>query len=394
MGYIENVYGRGCGEMKLLHVAPIYLDRPTGPSSSVIELGNGLVRNGFPAALLPACPIVGGINTLMTVLPSPKVEHLNPWSISADWVSAIERGFGKPDCIAFHDMYTPFETALARVIRKKRGWPYIVTPRGTLNPLAQRIKGVKKWVGNILFNNNFVSNAVAIHALTDEEAQGIVKFFPKAKILISPNGVSEDLLSVGQRFIPAVIDRGDNALVLVFLGRMAVYCKGIDLLLKALYKIQKAHKDIDIRLLMVGCFHEANDERIIRALVKALPRPQAVQFMGSLMGEKKWPYMLTGDVFVHTSRFEGMPNAVLEAMALGKPCLVTPGTNMGGAIRTHAAGWVVDESVDSIVEAILEIAHNRKEIIVRGVKAKEFVRQHLMWDRIAVDYAHQLGKIL
>jgi glycosyltransferase involved in cell wall biosynthesis len=65
------------------------------------------------------------------------------------------------------------------------------------------------------------------------------------------------------------------------------------------------------------------------------------------------PYLCAGDVFTLTSYREGLPFAVLEAMACGLPCVVT---NVGGnaeAVIQNSNGLVVNAgSVDEVVEAI------------------------------------------
>ena len=72
------------------------------------------------------------------------------------------------------------------------------------------------------------------------------------------------------------------------------------------------------------------------------------------------PYLRVAEFFVLTSRFEGSPNALLEAMAVGLPAVVSdaspgPIELIGGA----AAGLVVPvEDVDATAAAILKLAQD------------------------------------
>ena len=82
-------------------------------------------------------------------------------------------------------------------------------------------------------------------------------------------------------------------------------------------------------------------------------------------GEEVLRCLLACDVFVHTSRSEGMPMAVLEAMAMGRPCLVTPGTNMADVV-CEGGGWQCQPDPDSIAESLKDIYQQRDSLQARG----------------------------
>ncbi|MBD2561236.1 MULTISPECIES: glycosyltransferase [Nostoc] len=57
----------------------------------------------------------------------------------------------------------------------------------------------------------------------------------------------------------------------------------------------------------------------------------------------------------YTSRFEGHPIAVLEALSYGLPCLLTPGTNMAKEVEAAGAGWKVEPNPAAIAEGISSV---------------------------------------
>ncbi|MFA5275452.1 MAG: glycosyltransferase [Candidatus Omnitrophota bacterium] len=372
--------------LKILHVAPVSFDPPFGVSVYVSSLLNAVVRlDGVQVGILTHLPDASlmGIDKKIVCLPLLEKKHLNPWKIDAKYAQSIFNLFGRPDLVHFHGVYYPFQTAFASYVRKQKV-PYIVSTHGGFHPCAQQRKGLKKAFGNILFFNKFINGALAVHALNNAEATDIKKRFPKKEVFIIPNGISDLSKPPKGSFVKT------GTLTFGFIGRIDIKNKGIDLLMKAVSKVQKNELIGRFRLIFAGYFCTKNDERLFCSLVKNLPNPDSVEFRGIVQGDKKDKTFVSFDIFVLTSRHEGMPGTVLEAMIQGIPCLVTPGTNIAEMVTECNGGWVCEANPNAIAEQIIQIAANRFEILQRGANAYEYVRKHLTWDKIASEYIQQI----
>jgi glycosyltransferase involved in cell wall biosynthesis len=118
-------------------------------------------------------------------------------------------------------------------------------------------------------------------------------------------------------------------------------------------------------------------------MVRSLPNPEAVIFTGALFGEAKWQCIESAHVVVCTSRSEGMPMFVLEGLALGKPCIVTPGSRMQEFVRQYDCGWACEESAEAIAAAIVTVARTSPEHRSRGQRGWSAVGKILGWESIA-----------
>ena len=150
-------------------------------------------------------------------------------------------------------------------------------------------------------------------------------------IEVIPNGVDLAKFSAASHGqirskIRAELGIRDDELLLVTVGAV-VPRKGGDLLLEAWSKLNR-QQHTRTHLVFVGPRREsdvAGLERFHNKLEKLIAEsgaPERVHFIG--LTNDVGSYLQAGDIFILPSQREGMPNAVLEAMAMEKPVVITP----------------------------------------------------------------------
>ncbi len=385
--------------MKILHIFPHPVERGVNVlNQTVLGLVAGLAEIGLKVSLLSSYPINPDKSLIeipgVTVLRGPTKRRKNPWCISKGWVSKIEREFGRPDIVHFHFVYDSFQTALARLF-KQMGWPYITAPCGSLTRVAQNKKRIKKTIANLLYYNSFLKNASAVHALSPNEARDIKALFKTRKVFTVPNGIEDRLLEAYDNLIP--IDLSDlkrnGHLLLGFVGRISVYIKGIDLLLEAMAILKSLPEGPKCKFFMVGPFVTRKDKNYVLSTIKSLGLEDTVRLVGPKFGQEKWSYFLACDVFVHASRSEGGCTSLLEAMALGRPILVTPGTNMPDIV-CKVGGWQCGPTPESIANALKEIYAQKEKLKDIGRQAHELMKTQFSWRIIAQKLKVEYEKII
>lgn len=139
--------------------------------------------------------------------------------------------------------------------------------------------------------------------------------------------------------------------------------KGLDLLLAALAMTDRD----DAHLLLVG---EGEERAPLQGQAQMLQLEDRVHFAGY---RRDVPRLLGAlDLYVHPARFEGMPNALLEAMAAACPIVATSIDGNGELIEAGRQGWLVPpEDPSALAGALREALDDRPEARRRGAAARE-----------------------
>jgi glycosyltransferase involved in cell wall biosynthesis len=135
------------------------------------------------------------------------------------------------------------------------------------------------------------------------------------RIAVIRNGLSFDRIRNTAPADPAVLGFPTNARLILFAGRLSPQ-KNVDVLVQALDKVLVERTDCIALLFGAGELQSAIQSRVERA--RARDRIRLLGYTNELFG-----WMRRAAAFVSISRFEGNPNAVLEAMAVGCPLVVS-----------------------------------------------------------------------
>jgi len=214
--------------------------------------------------------------------------------------------------------------------------------------------------------------ATHVTAVSEAVADSVVALgVPRARITVIPNGVDATRFAADPPAAAARAELGaDSAPLVGSVGCLAAR-KDYATLLEALGRL--ARRGLDFRVALVG---DGPERSALEARAAALGLAERVRFLGE---RERVERLLPGmDVFVLSSREEGIPNALLEAMAAGRPCVATAVGGTPEVLRDGATGWLVPPGSPEALAAALEEALTRPaEAQRRGQAARRAVREEL-----------------
>ena len=121
--------------------------------------------------------------------------------------------------------------------------------------------------------------------------------------------------------------------------------KGFDLLVDAIAPIMGANPAVMLYILGEERY-EVGYKDFLADKIKSYGLQQRIHLLGHK--SNPYPYLKGADLFVMSSRKEGFPNVVLEALTLGTPVVATRCVDFTGTIEDGVNGYVVDCDVESI----------------------------------------------
>ena len=164
----------------------------------------------------------------------------------------------------------------------------------------------------------------------------------RGKTVVINNPVDVDAIKRCSNDAGRLFEQGKVNLVAV--GKLK-YQKGFDLLIEAISHIKKK----EVHLTILG---EGSEMDNLERLKRDLGLSEQVTLKGLV--DNPYPYMFQADLFVLSSRFEGFPNVVLEAMACETPVVAfeCPG-GINEIIEDGVNGWKVrPEDTRALARAI------------------------------------------
>jgi glycosyltransferase involved in cell wall biosynthesis len=255
---------------------------------------------------------------------------------------------------------------------KKNNIPFITMTHGAYNTIAMQKSYYLKKLYFSFFEKKLLAAASFIHCIGSSEVDGLNKIYSNNKTVLIPYGFD----------MPAIktINLDDSAKFIIgFCGRLDVFTKGLNELVDG-FQLFLNHNP-NAQLWLIG---DSKEKAALQKRVQLAGIESQVIFYGSKYGDEKLHLLQQCTVFAAPSRNEGLPAAVLEAAALGLPCLVTEATNTGLAIHKYNAGVVINTShsiaIAQGLKTLFNAMQHKKEKATIQQNAKKMIIEYFNWN--------------
>ena len=167
----------------------------------------------------------------------------------------------------------------------------------------------------------------------------------------------------------------------IFVGRLSRE-KGVDILVEAVKNVRGAH------LLVVGDGPE-------KASLERLAKGGSVHFLDSQPWRRTIRLIRGSDLFVLPSRMEGLPTALLEAMAVGTPVVASKVGGVPEAVESGVCGVLVPpEDVEALANAISSVLSDRSLRAYMKENALRKIEEEYCWKAVLPMYLKVYGNLL
>lgn len=274
-----------------------------------------------------------------------------------------------PDIVDVQGLWTYASLANLRHHRQ-HGTPYVVTPRGMLDPWARNRSWWKKRAVRLWFEDAHLAQASCLRATAEMEAEHFRSFGLSNPIAIVPNGVEVPTL------LPERV-RSERRRML-FLSRIHPK-KGIEYLLRAWASIEEKRPEWD---LVIAGPDEVGHTTEMKSLAQRLGL-QRIQWLDAVHGAAKSTLYRSVDCFVLPTHAENFGLVVAEALAHEVPVITTRNAPWSG-LQDHGCGWWIDLN-ESILRTKIEQATllPQQQLWEMGGRGRAWMERDFGWDGVA-----------
>jgi glycosyltransferase involved in cell wall biosynthesis len=338
--------------MRILHIVGTIDPRAGGVSEAIralLEYGPSNYQHEIASVDDPAAPFLADL-PVPTHAFGPARSTFAYSATLKPWLVANRDRF---DAIFVHGLWVYCGIAAWRTFAGCK--PYAVFPHGMLDPYFKRafpLKHLKKWLYWlpaqywVLRAASKVVFTCSVEAELAKQSFWLRHWSPHV-VAFGATASTGDPSAQQQTFLESFPQLGGRRFLL-FLGRIH-HKKGCDLLIDAFVKV--AAQDPGLDLVMAGP-DQQNWQATLMQTVAAANLTHRVHWTGMLQGDAKWGAFFTSEAFILPSHQENFGLAVAEALACGRPVLLSEKVNIAPDIAADGAGLMESDTPEGTLQLL------------------------------------------
>ncbi len=368
---------KACWEMaravaQLGHEVSIYTTNQDGPGELEVPVGQPVWREGVEIRYFP--------------IQAPRY-----WGTSLPLAMGLRRKIPASDLVHIHSLYL-FHDLVAGHYCRAYGIPYLLRPHGTLDPFIHRRHRWRKRLMELWFEDRNIRRAAALHFTTAQEQELAAPYTFETPGLVVPLGIGVD--EFGEMPEPGGFRRrhpeiGDKHIILFF-GRVN-FKKGLDILAKAFGAVARQRQDV--HLVIAGPDNEGWGAKV-RTWLEEEGVGARTTFTGMVLGPEKLAVLRDATLFVLPSYSENFGIAVIEAMAMGLPVIISDQVNIWREVQDGRAGRVIPCDAGALADQILDLLAHPEAAASMGQTGRALVMERFPWPRIGRSLAEAYVRII
>jgi glycosyltransferase involved in cell wall biosynthesis len=386
--------------MKILYVIEDMSSHSGGPPVSTLSMASALScldneisflcyeKDGHNITIKNAQEYPGYEKICWHTIPNKGyLEHFIPIRFSRKFLNLINQY----DIISLHNSWRPlliFSGIICLFYRK----PYIVTPHGSLDKWALSHKKWKKFFVWHLCWKWIVNCATVVRALTLDEKNLMREIGITSPIEVIANGFFSSKFNELQSLNYSDYTKKELSNIkkpyILFLSRIH-YKKGLDILITAFSFVAPLYHDLT--LVIAG--PDENYWSEMQYLINKLNINDRIMHIGPIYGNDKFRLLKNSVCFCLTSRQEGFSMAIIEAMSVGAPVIISENCHFN-ELKINDSGIVTTLDIHEVSDAIINVISDQEKSILMGIKGSKFIYNSYTWESLAIKFNKVLSEYI
>jgi glycosyltransferase involved in cell wall biosynthesis len=275
----------------------------------------------------------------------------------------------RPDIVHLQYVRIPKYFAISNLLHKKN-IPFVVSLHGGLNPIEMKRKSIRKKIYWNLIEKFIHQKAHAIHFISTAERENYYKTFgtPKPNDICVFNPVDFDINGPRWQYTNFKV----GAPKIAFFGRYDIWNKGIDLMVDLIRRINRAGIGATLHL------HGSPGKKYATVMKHFLKNNSDIPIFdhGYSKGSKMLSAMASYDLYLQYSRWELFGIALVEALSLGVPTLVSEACDLAPELSSQRAAIKISMDPKKAAETIIAGLSCPEELKLIGERGRKWVMEN------------------